>query len=189
MFRKRWNGFVSPERLGSLGAQRLPARPALLLILLQSCYSSGSIALVPWLEDRMLTAPEYYSTQPLTPEQEATFFNEVRLANGVCKTTADHRMDDLNEVVLSRWHATAFRPKEIMDVGVSSGITTVEWLEALSGAGLKVRVVGTDVSLSAHIVPLWPGAYAVKNGGWPCGGIFWADNRAMEKARASARYS
>jgi hypothetical protein len=110
----------------------------------------------------MLTASEYYSTQPLTPEQEATFFTGVRLANGVYKTTADHRMDDLNEVALSRWHATAFRPKEIMDVGVSSGITTVEWLEALSGAGLKVRMVGTDVSLSAHIVPLWPGAHALK---------------------------
>jgi FkbM family methyltransferase len=111
---------------------------------------------------KMLTAPDYFSAQPLTPEQEATFFSELRLANGVFKITTDHRMDDLNEVVLSRWHATAFRPKEIMDVGVSSGISTVEWLETLSGAGLKVHMIGTDVSLSAHIVPLWPGAYALK---------------------------
>lgn len=110
----------------------------------------------------MLTAPEYYSAHPLTPEQEATFFAELRLANGVYKITSDHRLDDLNEVTLSRWHATGFRPKEIMDVGVSSGITTVEWLEALSGAGLSVHMIGTDLSLSAHIVPLWPGAYALK---------------------------
>jgi hypothetical protein len=110
----------------------------------------------------MLTATEYYSAQPLTPDQEATFFTELRLANGVHKTTADNRMDDLNEVVLSRWRATGFRPKVIMDVGVSSGITTVEWLEALSGAGLKVHMIGTDVALSAQIVPLWPGAYALK---------------------------
>jgi len=110
----------------------------------------------------MLTALEYFSAQPFTSEQEARFFTELRLANGVFKITTDHRMDDLNEVVLSRWHATAFRPKEIMDVGVSSGITTVEWLEALSGAGLKVQMVGTDVSLSAYIVQLWPGAYALK---------------------------
>jgi len=108
----------------------------------------------------MLTAKQYYSA--LTPDQEATFFAQLRPVNGVYRLTADHRMDDLNEVVLSRWHAIAFRPKEIMDVGVSWGITTVEWLEALSGSGLKVHMVGTDVSLSAYIVPLWPGSYALK---------------------------
>ena len=112
--------------------------------------------------DRMLTAPEYFCAQPSTPEQEAAFFTELRLANGVFKRTAEHRMDDLNEVVLSRWNATAFRPKEIMDVGASSGITTVEWLEALSRDGLEVHIVGTDMSLSADIVPLSPGAYALK---------------------------
>lgn len=110
----------------------------------------------------MLTAADYFSTQPLTAEQEAAFFTGIRLANGVFKTTADHRLDDLNRLVLSQWRATAFRPKEIMDVGVSSGITTVEWLEALSDAGLTVRMVATDALLSAKMVPLWPGAYALK---------------------------
>jgi len=110
----------------------------------------------------MLTATEFYSAQPLTPEQEATFFAELRLANGVFKRTTDHRMDDLNEFILSRWLETAFRPSEIMDVGASSGITTAEWLEGLSRSGLKVHMTATDLALWAHIVPLWPGAHALE---------------------------
>src|SRR6516165_3257303 len=102
----------------------------------------------------MLTATEYYSARLLTAAHEATFFTDLRLGNGVFKKTSDRRLDDLNEVILSRWQETAFRPREIMDVGVSSGITTAEWLEGLSQAGLKVRMTATDLALWGHIVPL-----------------------------------
>jgi len=137
----------------------------------------------------MLSALEYYySAQTLTPEQEAAFFNRIRPTNGVYKLTADHRMDDLNEIVLSRWDATAFRPKEIMDVGVSSGITTVEWLESLSGSGLKVHMVATDVSLSAYVVPLWPRAYALKTADGHVLAVFGPTNRILRGlGRVAAR--
>ena len=110
----------------------------------------------------MQTVTEFYSARPLTPEQETTFFEKLRLANGVFKRTADHRLDDLNEIILSRWHETAFQPREIMDVGVSSGISTAEWLEGLSRAGLKVRMTATDLALWGHIVPLCPGVYVIE---------------------------
>jgi len=102
----------------------------------------------------MLTATEFSSGLPLAPEREARFFASLRLANGTFKTTADHRMDDLNEFILSRWHDTGFQPREIMDVGVSSGIATAEWLESLSTARFQVRMTATDLALWANIVPL-----------------------------------
>lgn len=110
----------------------------------------------------MVTISEHFFTNRLTSARETEFFDTLVLANGVYKTTADHRLDDLNDLVLSRWRATAFSPNRIMDVGVSSGITTAEWLEALTTAGFSVRMVGTDLSLSARLVPLWPGAYALR---------------------------
>jgi hypothetical protein len=113
----------------------------------------------------MLTATEFYSDRPLTPQEEATFFTKLQLANGTFKTTVDHRMDDLNEVIVSRWQKTGFRPREIMDVGVSSGISTAEWLDALSDSGFQVRMTATDLALWANVVPLWPGAYALENDG------------------------
>jgi hypothetical protein len=113
----------------------------------------------------MLTATQFCSGEPLTPQQEAAFFSALRLANGTFKTTSGHRMDDLNAFVLARWRETGFRPTEIMDVGVSSGITTVEWAEALSRAGLPVRMTATDVSLWGHIVPLWPGVSVLEADG------------------------
>jgi hypothetical protein len=101
----------------------------------------------------------------MTPRQESTFFAALRLANGTFKTTADRRMDDLNECVLARWRETAFRPTEIMDVGVSSGITTAEWVEALSRAGFLVRMTATDLTLWGDIVQLWPGVSVLEAGG------------------------
>jgi len=100
----------------------------------------------------------------MTPRHEANFFAALRLANGTFKTTADHRMDDLNEYILMRWRKTAFRPTKIMDVGVSSGITSAEWVELLLRSGLPVRLTATDLALWGDIVPLWPGVSVVEVG-------------------------
>src|SRR5260370_9203504 len=100
----------------------------------------------------------------MTPRQEANFFAALRLANGTFKTTADHRMDDLNEYILMRWRKTAFRPTKIMDVGVSSGITSAEWVELLLRSGLPGRPTATDFALWCDIVPLWPGVSVVEVG-------------------------
>jgi hypothetical protein len=113
----------------------------------------------------MLTATELYSARPLTPQEEATFFTKLQLANGTYKTTVDHRMDDLNKATAQRWQDIGFRPREIMDVGVSSGISTAEWLDALWDANFQVRMTGTDLALWANVIPLWPGAYALESDG------------------------
>ena len=121
----------------------------------------------------MLTVADFYSNRPFTPDKEAAFFKTLRLANGSAKTTADSRMDDLNALIASCWRDKTFRPTEILDVGVSSGITTAEWLDQLSAAGFKVRIIGVDLALRANIVPLWPGAYAIERDGHVLGHIIF----------------
>jgi hypothetical protein len=64
-----------------------------------------------------------------TGSEMAEFVGRVRLANGTFKTTAPHRLDDVNGVV------SALLPRDrrlkLMDVAVSLGTATVEWSEQL----------------------------------------------------------
>lgn len=96
------------------------------------------------------------SAVPLTAEQERDFFRSIRLSNGVFKTTDRRRMDDVNALITAQWQATGFRPREILDVGASSAISTVEWVDSLTEAGFDVQAVATDLSLFSEIVTLSP---------------------------------
>ena len=94
--------------------------------------------------------------QPQTPEEEAEFFASLRLRNGTFKTTAHRRLDGLNAVVSDHWRQSGFRPESILDIGVSSGTSTVEWLEAMRRDGLDPRFVGTDLTLWAELISIGP---------------------------------
>jgi hypothetical protein len=94
--------------------------------------------------------------QSLTPEQEARFFASLKLSNGTFKTIYEHRMDDLNDFIIDRWKEECFRPLEVMDVGASSGIATVEWLASLRAVGFDVHMTATDIAISALLVQLRP---------------------------------
>ncbi|HEX3953422.1 MAG TPA: class I SAM-dependent methyltransferase [Stellaceae bacterium] len=91
-----------------------------------------------------------------TPEQEAAFFSSLRLGNGVFKTTADRRLDDLNALMFGEWAKTGFRPSRVLDVGVSSGVSSVEWIEALRAAGFDASMLATDLSLHGYLLQLAP---------------------------------
>jgi hypothetical protein len=96
------------------------------------------------------------SAVPLTAEQERDFFRSIRLSNGVFKTTDRRRMDDVNDLITRQWKAAASQPREILDVGASSAISTVEWVDSLTQAGFDVQAVATDLSLFSEIVTLSP---------------------------------
>jgi hypothetical protein len=86
-----------------------------------------------------------------TPDPEAEFllFDRIRLPSGVRKTTEARRLDDLNEQTLRALPDD--RPLELMDVATSTGITTVEWSEQLSAAGVEHHLVAGD----SHIDAVW----------------------------------
>jgi hypothetical protein len=88
---------------------------------------------------------------------EAAFFASIRLANGTFKSTAEGRMADLDAALAEELARAACRRPDVLDIGISSGITTVELRDALRRAGLQPRLVGTDRLIEARLVTLGPG--------------------------------
>src|SRR5262245_36978011 len=65
---------------------------------------------------------------------EREFFSSIKLKNGTYKYTYSNRLDDLNEIVEALLPSA--RPLQIMDVAISSGISTLEWMESLERADI-----------------------------------------------------
>ncbi len=87
--------------------------------------------------------------------KEDAFFGSLCLPNGTHKTTYRRRLSDLDELVQGL--LPRHRPLEIMDVAISSGLSTVEWLESLERAGITCRLVAGDALVDACLISL---------GGW-----------------------
>jgi hypothetical protein len=82
---------------------------------------------------------------------ETGFFMSLLLpVNGTYKTTYHRRFDDLNELVLR--HLPSKRPLQIMDVAVSSGVSTAEWTMQLRAAGVAHRMVAGDLVVRAFLI-------------------------------------
>ena len=92
-----------------------------------------------------------------TQTQEAAFFASIRLRNGTYKTTDHHRLDDLNEMVIGEWKKLGSKPSQIMDVGVSSGISSLEWADALTRAGVEAKILARDLCMRRSLLRLLPG--------------------------------
>jgi hypothetical protein len=112
------------------------------------------------MKQRIPTASEmYFSDRVVDPTQmellERTFFQSVGLPNGTWKTTAYRRLDDLNAMVQK--HLPPDRPLEAMDVAVSSGVSTVEWIESMEHEGIQCRMTAGDATADAYLVQIAPG--------------------------------
>jgi hypothetical protein len=87
-------------------------------------------------------------------EREDLFFHSIELRNGTRKTTRHRRLDDLNTLV--RPLLPPQRPLEIMDVAVSSGVSTAEWLIELERAGVQCRMLAGDAVVDTFLISLGP---------------------------------
>ncbi len=90
----------------------------------------------------------------LDPHEECLFFNSIMTVNGVWKATAAHRMDDLNACFAKLYRGTV-KPR-IMDVGASSGLSTVEWRDDLIRRSLKPCVTATDLMIDGYLKKMAP---------------------------------
>ena len=90
--------------------------------------------------------------EPQLQEQEDLFFHSIELRNGTRKTTKHRRLDDLNALVQGLLPPQ--RPLEIMDVAVSSGVSTAEWLVALERAGIDCHMLAGDAIVDAFLISL-----------------------------------
>ena len=101
---------------------------------------------MPSARDVLLLPP----TRSDQDEVEQRFFSAICLGNGTPKITSARRLDDLNSLIQE--HLPDRRPVRAMDVGISSGVSTLEWFASLRSAGVDCQMVAGD--LSAHAL-LW----------------------------------
>jgi len=94
-------------------------------------------------------------------EREDLFFHSIELRNGTRKTTRHRRLDDLNALVQGLLPPQ--RPLEIMDVAVSSGVSTAEWLIQLEQAGVECHMLAGDAVVNACLISLGPNLRALSD--------------------------
>lgn len=106
-------------------------------------------------DSRVPTASELYLSALMPDDEkqeilERNFFSSIRLKNGTYKFTYPHRLDDLNDLV-SRF-LPMNRPLKIMDVAVSSGVSTLEWMNHLGQAGIEHHMTAGDLTVKAFLI-------------------------------------
>ena len=94
-------------------------------------------------------------------DREDLFFHSIELRNGTRKTTRHRRLDDLNAMVQQLLPPQ--RPLEIMDVAVSSGVSTAEWLIELERAGIQCHMLAGDAVVNAFLISLGPNLRALSD--------------------------
>jgi len=80
---------------------------------------------------------------------ERQFFKELRLPNGTYKTTAPGRLAAVDSAFLDV--VVQGRRLQLLDVAISSGVTTLDWLNSLAGADIAADITATDVCLFAFL--------------------------------------
>lgn len=101
-----------------------------------------------------ITASRFFALPPdrVTPELEAAFFSSLKTANNTFKKTDAHRFAEIDRVLAAELAPAATGALAVLDIGISSGTTTLELADALSAAGLDPAIVATDQSFAARIV-------------------------------------
>ena len=92
-------------------------------------------------------------------ELERKLFDCLRLRNGVYKTTYAHRLDDLNAWVEK--YLPAAEPLQLLDIAISSGTSTLEWVESLEEAKLDYHMTGNDLTTRGLLVSFGERLHAV----------------------------
>ncbi len=88
--------------------------------------------------------------EKLPPDFERLLFRLITLPNGTTKNTSAGRLDDLNALMLP--FLKNITSPSIKDVAVSSGISTVEWIQYLKKNNVKPYIKATDLFAKAFLV-------------------------------------
>lgn len=106
---------------------------------------------------RVQTATRFFSLSPdrISPRDEAAFFTSLKTGNATFKRTRPGRFRGVDALVLDAVGKAGAALSDILDIGISSGTTTLELLMAARAAGHGPRVTATDRSLVARLVR-WP---------------------------------
>lgn len=83
---------------------------------------------------------------------EASFYGRLKMRNGTFKLTRSARFPDVEDALAQTISSRAKDIRSVLDVGVSTGITTIEFTDFLRSVGASPQVVGTDLFIEGHIV-------------------------------------
>ena len=106
----------------------------------------------PTATARQLFFPAVPLERAVQEKLERSFFKAVRQHNGTYKYTYGNRLDELNEFVADLLPPA--RPLRLLDVAISSGITTLDWLSSLDRLGIEYTMTAGDVNLWAYLFSL-----------------------------------
>lgn len=112
------------------------------------------------------TATRFYAldSKDVTSELDDAFFSALKFSSGIFKRTYSGRFAELDRELVSILKSEGARLREVLDVGASSGITTLEFATALRAIDPDIKVTGTDVVLEAFIVDVLPCCRALVDG-------------------------
>ena len=88
--------------------------------------------------------------EAVVEKMEDRFFFLLRLSNGTKKTTYRHRLDDV-ALACNRLLIGKATPLALMDVAISSGVTTKEWMDILDELNQPYRMDAIDLCLNGVI--------------------------------------
>ena len=105
-----------------------------------------------------ITATEFFSAKPnsLSFKVEDRFFTDLKTSNNTFKRTAADRFGQLDDHCIEYFDRAPIVLREVLDIGVSSGSTTLALSDRLRRAGRAARITGTDISLTAHLIQVAP---------------------------------
>jgi hypothetical protein len=83
---------------------------------------------------------------------EKDFFSSIRLRSGIYKTTWDGRMHETDAHFLSAIRGLNLPKTRFLDIGASSAVSTLNFLDFARQAGVELTAVATDLEIDAQIV-------------------------------------
>lgn len=95
-----------------------------------------------------LTAPPNLQLPPGTVDQ---FYNGIETSNGTRKTTKSGRLVAMDQLFFQTLARLNIVPRVAMDIGVSSGVTTLEWLREFEARNMDISLIATDLVMSVYI--------------------------------------
>ena len=106
-----------------------------------------------------ITASQYFSDDAaaITPEAEDRFFAGLKTGNNTFKRTAKDRFKRIDDRCTEMFTSANVQLSHVLDIGISSGTTTLALSKRLALAGQTPQIVGTDLSLGAYLLDVFPG--------------------------------
>jgi SAM-dependent methyltransferase len=102
------------------------------------------------------------------PALESAFFSALKMRNGTFKLTRPSRFAAVDEAFGPLIRERLRGACAVLDIGASTGLTTIELAESLEALGAQPKIVATDLFIDAHLVELGAGVHVLADPeGWP----------------------